>query len=135
MKNTIHLILGDKRNHTDTVIIKTNFTIKQLKSAYIKGAKKIGFDLSKSICTAFDDTQICFEDYSKLMDAGLIMKEIFKQEKYLIQKIKYEDNLLVDIDSFAKIWLFIAKLGNKNFNYKIQNVKNVINIGGKGLLE
>lgn len=129
LKHVIKLVVGDYSSEghgqTDSIVIRSNLTNKEMVEAKVIGAKKIDFKFDK-FCKDYEDNVIPFKEFKKLIDAGII-KEMGWYES------KEEEDLYADPDTFADIFLFLVKLGNEKFEYKISNADSVINIGGYGL--
>lgn len=129
LNNVIKLVVGDYsydgHGQTDSIVIKSNLTNKEMVEAKVIGEKKINFKLDK-FCKNHEDNVIPFKEFKKLIDAGLI-KEMDWYES------DEEEDLYADPAIFADIFLFLVKLGNEKFEYKISEADSVINIGGYGL--
>lgn len=132
MKNLIKLVVGDwshdGHNQTDSVQILSNLSKNSINRAYENGSYKIGFDFKNSICVEYEDNSLCKEKLNILLDHGLWPDDAESLKKD-------EEELYLDSDQFIDIYLFIAKLGDSGFKYKIINYEEnpSINIGGYGL--
>ncbi len=132
LTNTISLVLGDwshdGHGHTDTVVILSNLTNKQIESAYKKGTKKVGFDFIKDVASDYEDSKISEEQLNKLISLGLKGWDKVGDESD-------EDALYLYTEAYADIYLFIVKLGNEEFEYKILEgeLNPEIHIGGYGM--
>jgi hypothetical protein len=129
MKHTINLVTGDwsgdGHSQTSTQMIRSNLTRKELEGAYKKGAKKTGVDLTNGVAEDYEDSSFPHEDIEKLRDHG------FKPEDYLDE---YEEGMPggLDSESFYKVWLFIATVGDPRFKYEEVQGES-INVGGYGV--
>jgi hypothetical protein len=132
MSNTISLVLGDwsgdGHEKTETIVLRSNLTNKQIEDAYKKGTNKVGFDFIRTIANEYEDNVISAEKLDALIELGL--KDFDR-----IGDDTDEDDYNLDTDSFADIYLFIVKLGNEDFEYKILVGESnpEIRIGGYGL--
>lgn len=126
MKNIISLVMGDRsgdgHGKTDTVIIKSNLSKKDLEKAYKKAIKIIGFDLAE-VASEYEDNYISEKLYLKLKKAG------FTEDYGESEDEKYQ----IFSEAYADIYLFFIKIGEPKFEYEIVDSSNSINIGGYGL--
>lgn len=125
----VNLIIGDSSNdgHGNSIIvtIESNLSITDLKSAFQKGSEYIGIDLYAVDCD-YQDPFISFEDQEVLEKAGFKFPEIIEYDP------DYGNGINTNV--YTEIWLFIVKVGNPNFKYKIVNSDlSIIDIGGYGL--
>ncbi len=130
MKHTITLTLGDwsrdGHNISDTVCIESNIDAKELQKAYRAGVEKTNVDLTKDIARDYEDGILPEDAFQKLATFGL--KDIFDKG--------IDDKKQLWTDSFAEVWLFIAKQGNAEFAYSLVNRHTSdIKIGGYGLYQ
>lgn len=132
MNNIIKLLVGDPSNDghgkTESLIIDSNLSIKQLESAYKKGSKTLKFDLFK-YCNDWEDAKIPFKEWKKLIDNGLDVKDFGCYDQI---EEEFDTSFLYSLDYFT-VYLFICKFGNNDFKYSITEEANVLNIGGYGL--
>jgi hypothetical protein len=138
-RHTISLTLGDwsrdGHNQTDQIIIKSNRTTEQIKKAYKKGVKLVGFDFSEEVASEYEDNRIREEELEKLRTAGYTQElddEYTKDE--LGEFADLAGTAALSSDTFAEIYLWIAKRGDPSFEYEVavDHTCN-INIGGYGL--
>jgi len=126
MTHKISLVLGDwshdDHNMTDMVTVEVNLTPAQIKKAYSAGTAIVGVDLTRDVCSEYED--------HKLSDAHY---EVFKKSGVLPDS---NEDSWMDSDTFAELYLWVCKQGDATFTYKIVANNNAsINIGGYGLFE
>lgn len=126
MKHTIKLIVGDwsgdGHEFTEDIIIKTNLDKRALRAAYEEGSKELGFDFQKEVCEEYEDNTIS-DKYVWILEGHGI--KVFPDGDF-------EEASALDVESYVRIWLGIAKLGNKTLEYEIMNIPYVA-VGGYGL--
>ena len=115
---------GDK---TDSRYINSNLTKEELEEAYKIGTNIIGFDFCEDVAAESEDmcmTQRHFKAISKHITLKGGWEDYYQQS----------ENSTIDLDtnSFCRIFLKIAKLGNPEFDYKFVEI-DTIEIGGYGL--
>ena len=122
LKYIVNLIVGDwsldGHNQTSSVTIESNLSKSEIKEAYKAGTAIVGFDLSSKVCIEYEDYKISEEHLSKLEKCGIT--------------VELDDGDL-NAETFALIYLDIAKLGNPDSEFVIVSSKAAINIGGYGL--
>lgn len=130
---------GDGHSKTITTVIRSNLDSEQIGEAYEKGSKKLGFNFIEEVAADYEDSSLDLDKLKALIDAGLNIKETFAYD----YEIKEVEKVLKDEDpegyhlwteSYRSIFLFIVKLGDKDFKYEISQ-GNQITIGGYGLFE
>lgn len=139
--NTINLVLGDwsgdGHNQTETITIYSNYTKEKLQEIYAKGWHKVGFDLTAVVCDEYEDNNISREAFDKLVQAGLTLEDLELTEydmKAARASLADENGIELNPYSFARIYLFIAKLGDEDKEFEYEIAKNTsITIGGYGL--
>jgi hypothetical protein len=118
----LQLVIGDTsydgHNITDSLIIDSNISERELMKAYYLGSEKLGFDLIGQVATDYQNCNI-----SKIFCQELINHGYNK---------KYLSSNCLSQDKFYDLFLFIVKLGNTDFKYTVVKIPN-INIGGYGL--
>lgn len=131
MVNIINLTIGDWSNDghgkTSSVTISSNLSEEEIRDAYSVGSKIVGFDLSESVCSDYQDTSLSVAYLSSLVKHG------FDEQSIYGYKRNHGGFHLVEQD-FVNIFLFIVKLGNSNFEFNIVK-NNEICIGGYGFFE
>jgi hypothetical protein len=140
---TIKLEVGDwskdGHNQSDVFLIQSNLTQQEIELAYKEGCKLVGFDFSKICCQEYEDSSIKAEHIKKLKAAGINFgsDDPDSDDNPLeFEEIPNDDgSQSLRPKSFCNIYLEIAKLGNKDFNYKyIKSSKDdSIKVGGYGL--
>lgn len=142
---TISLVVGDwshdGHEKTDTIVIKSSLTLKQLQSAYKKGTEKVGFDFMKTVATDYEESNIDRNKLKVLRDLGCetaVWEEDYKNSLSEKDKEIYagDDDKAVSISSeeYAEFVLFICTLGNKDLEYEfVEDKTSRWNIGGYGL--
>lgn len=126
----INLIVGDWSHDghgtTETVIVYANVDSRSLKNAFTKGSNDLlGFDFSEKCCDEYENDSIPPEVAQKLIDAGY---------ETAFEEYKTGEKMNFDVDEFAHVWMFLAKIGNPEIEYVFIKNEN-INIGGYGLFE
>lgn len=143
----INLIMGDPsgdgHGNIQYISIKSNLNKNAIQTAYEKGTKLLGFDFVDKVCADYEDNFLHKEEMNKLVKHGFNVDDLGSitsyEKKEALNFIKndemfYSNHLRLWTDSFSNIYLFIAKLGNKNFKYKILDENDSsIDIGGYGL--
>ena len=124
LKYIINLIVGDwsldGHNQTDTITIESNLGRSEIEDAFKAGSKLLDFNLTQKVCTDYEDDGISKVFIDRLRKFNIEVEF----DKY------YPGHL--NIDSFVKLWLDIAQLGNPKFQYELAGLAT-INIGGYGL--
>lgn len=116
---------GDGHNIRESIHIISNLDSKELEKAYKKGAKAIKYDPINKLCCDYEDSMISSEIIQKLSDAGYDFKDWELNEDD-------EDDINLDQDAFAHIILFVIKVGNPDFEFKLTRIDK-FEIGGYGL--
>lgn len=141
----VSLILGDwshdGHSQTDTVVLKSNLDKKDIQKAYAKGIKKLGFDFINEVCEEYEDSLLPKDKLDLLIKHGLTVKDLGLKTSYELDEFaeastnENSNGLSLWINSYTDIYLFIIKLGNKDFEYKILegDINPSIEIGGYGL--
>lgn len=145
--NFINLVIGDWSGDghglTETVMIKTSLTAKQINTAYNAGCDKIGFNLITSVCRHYDETRLDYDYYKKLKESGFDFRGFGWDKKTVAWIKEFESGQLDDSDGnepelylnqeqYLAIYLFFIKIGNPDFNcLKIDGSE--VRIGGYGL--
>lgn len=112
----------DGHGKTDDFIIETNLTRQELQSAYQNGSEMVGWDFVSCVAEGYEDNLFPLVKYERLQEFG---NEIAYD--------RYENDVYVDRDTFARTYLFIAKLGNPELVWKSIPDTVSIDIGGYGL--
>lgn len=144
LTHIVNLVVGDWSHDghsiTETVTVATNVSRVQLYKAYKTGAAKVGLDLEEEVAADFEDNLVQIEQWRKLEAAGLTLESVFNSKtcyelKNARQALAAGLPFHVYVEDYARIWLFIAQLGNPDVQYKVKPVDiATINIGGYGLL-
>jgi hypothetical protein len=126
MTNTINLVVGDwsddGHGKTDSYTIQTKTTRLELEKAFKKGQKIIGFNLDEDVCAEYEEYEL------KESEADKIREHL---PNFNIDDL--DDGCYMDSESFAILYMEIAKLGDPTIEYEIADNENSINIGGYGL--
>lgn len=111
---------GDGHEKTEVFIIESNLSPDEIKDAYAKGSKILGFNLIRKVCIEYEDNFIPFS-IAKILNSHLNTEfNIDGQLSLVIPK------------QWVDLYLKIVHLGNDSFKYGyIAGVD--INIGGYGL--
>jgi hypothetical protein len=160
LRHTVNLLLGDQsgdgHGKTNIVSIQSNLDAFSVAEAYEKGVEIIGVDLINDVAEGYEDNTLVQSDFDKLVKHGFTFEEDssledldedddiedFDDELESDLELEEDDDLLNDEepihlyeDTFVRIYLFIAKTGNPDFEYHLTDVNNIIAIGGYGLFE
>lgn len=139
----ITLSLGDwsddGHGKTKTFNIKCNLSLKNLKKAYLVGAKKLKVDIVNDIAADYEDAKIDDEQFEIFQSAGFIVDKSWfpyslnePDDFYLPKNDDQTFGLCVEI--FAQLYLFTCKIGDPNLQYElVKRNENIIDIGGYGL--
>jgi hypothetical protein len=125
----IELIVGDSsgdgHSQTDCYKIESNLDGVSLLKAYKAGAKAAGFSIEK-LCKPAETFSIKAKYIKKLIELGLEEWTLLKED---------EDNTPIEItaENYVDLWMFTAKLGNPNLEYRRNNDFLRLPIGGYGL--
>lgn len=125
--NRISLLMGDasKDGHeeTEALVIDTNRTRKELEKAYKKGARKLGHDFELKVANEYGKRRLAKPIFDELKRLGWPVPEGFGKTREL------------DTDTYADIWIFLAKLGDPKLEVYVQTPDPVeeIYIGGYAL--
>jgi len=143
------LVIGDPSDdghgRTDDYYYEINVeTYSQLLSAYQRGVKICGVDLTKNICCEYEDSGIKISDLRKLLAHGVlelteenlafIAEDIVADSFDEIDDNEYDHYFFGNFDNYHEIWLGIAKLGQPNLVYtSSSSYIEEFHIGGYGL--
>ena len=120
---------GDGHNITETTIIESNLTSSELYSAYIKGSKIVGFDLSEC-CSDYQDSKLQGQYIKMLRENGIDIIFDGRAEDPLDDE---DDGVNLMVEEFVEIYLNICKLARPEFEWKEVRLGN-LDIGGYGLM-
>lgn len=116
---------GDGHDHTATFIIESNLSLHGLRNAYEIGSSKLGFDFMSCVADEYEDSTISKKFLTKLEEFGY---------EHPLSDHRSEDKKHLSWDDYIDISMFICKLGDKSFEYKIVDDKfPTWEIGGYGL--
>ena len=149
MNNTITLVLGDwsgdGHDKTRMISILSNLDKDTLFAAYKKASKKLGFSFIDDVCGDYEDSLLPKEKLNILIKNGFKIENLGfnKTNTYLLNEANEafnesgSDGLYLSEETYTNIFLFIVKLGNKDFKYEILKGKlnPTLDIGGYGLFE
>ena len=125
------LILGDPFNKghekVEKIKLDSNLTLEEIEKAYQKGSQLIGVDVITQMFNSYDNNKISAILLNKLYKFGFSLSSLKKE---LFKKMDNVEIQLIKSD-FVDIVLFVVKLGNNNFNYKLIENKEWY-IGGYG---
>lgn len=127
IKHSINLVVGDAsgdgHNIRETILVSSSLDKKRLEKAYEKGAKIACVDLQNDVCSEYEDSAITNDVCEKLKLVGI---DVDHEEG---------DEVEIDADFFAELYMRIAKLGDPELEYDFPSVNIAeIDIGGYGLL-
>jgi len=126
--NVIQVVMGDwsqdGHNHTETVVIMSDHTAKQMEKAYKAGVKKCKFDIS-SFCEEYEDNTISNKMFLYFFNWGVEMEENYDEDA---------DHQPIGYSDFANIYLKTCEIGDPTFKYvRVDSNASSVNIGGYGL--
>ena len=138
--HTISLVVGDwsgdGHSMTDTIVIESSLDKKALGAAHQAGAKKLDINMD-DLCASYEDATCPADVWKKLKDAGIDNEQPIRSmladmdDKYSLDE---DGNASLYPESFAAIYLFLAKQGDPNLQYSVvEDRTSRINIGGYGL--
>lgn len=138
------LVLGDwsddGHGKTEIIIIHSNLDSEEITIAYNKASKKLGFKFMDDVCADYEDSGIPQEYLNTLIKNGLKLEAIFdtdydlKEAREVLEGDDPDETVGLWTHSYTQIFLFIVKMGNPEFEYKIvEDDSNRIDIGGYGL--
>ena len=125
--NRISLLMGDEsrdgHGETESLVLDTNRTRKELEKAYKKGARKLGFDFELKAANEYGTRRLAKPVFEALKKLGWPVPEGFEKTREL------------DTDIYADIWIFLAKLGDPKLEVYVQTPDSVeeLYIGGYAL--
>ncbi len=114
----------DGHAKSKSVLIRTNFSHKNILAAQAEAIEKIGFSFADEVADEYEDSQISETWEGRLSDVDIQVEYDGEFDR--------EDRSLT-VDSYTKVWLELAKLGNPDFKYQIIKADGWIPIGGYGL--
>jgi hypothetical protein len=152
----IELVVGDwsrdGHNQSESFTFNTNMPASEVAKAYKKGCEIVGFDLSKDIASDYEENRIGWDNLQTLRSFGLpegslddeTTPEQSKKQNEMWQNTSYLKNspnatrdwsgACLSPETFCNIYLFIAKLGNPELEYKpALTYSDKLTIGGYGL--
>jgi hypothetical protein len=121
---------GDGHRECDEVVILSNLLANELPPAFQKGSEVLGFNVQK-LLDEYEESTIPAEYVRTLSKHGILKDWGFDTE----EKLTEDWDLACEISQYVSLWLRIAKLGNPNFEYEVQETRSLPNvyIGGYGL--
>jgi hypothetical protein len=131
LNNTISLVLGDwssdGHGKTDTITLKSNLSRTEVVAAYEAGTKTLGFDFIEKVADEYEDGSLRNPELEILLSHGLNLKDVGIEDE-----VDEDEGVSLWVETYANIYLFIVKLGNKDFEYEFCG-SDSIQIGGYGL--
>lgn len=133
LKHKIRLILGDPggdgHGRSSEQIIASNLTGAEVKQAHRLGTKQLGFDFSANICSDYGDSRVSNIDAEKFKELGCTLFDEMESCDF-----DEDEGYSIWRDEYVKLYLFLCKLGNPEFEYeRISNTMDMVHIGGYGL--
>lgn len=131
-KHRICLTVGDwsrdGHEQSDDIYILSSLDKDSLAGAYKKGVETIGFDLEKEL-NEYEEGVISSDKLRLLSKHGLLEDWGFDEEN-----LSEDWELYHEIDTYAELWLRIAKVGDPQleFEYVNDNIPT-LHIGGYGI--
>jgi len=97
------LFIGDWNNnghgHCDTLIIRSNKAVEEVRKAYFKAVENTNINLANYLCAEYEDCYICKDQVEELTNCGINLKlnsaQLDRLEKDLLAYVDYEQ--FVDI--------------------------------------
>ncbi len=120
----INLMVGDVSHEshciTETILIESSLTKPDINRAYRVGTRIVGFDF----CAQFgrEECMLPKETCKKLLKAG-----------YCMDIGNEDEELYLESQTYADIFLFICKLGIPDFKYSFVDTQKYL-LGGKALV-
>lgn len=143
-ENLITLVLGDPwadgHGMSDRINISSNLTDGEITKAYQKGKKKLSFNFD-GVAEDYEDSHLEKAKWEEFLKLGFSNPEYEKEYGEIYQPgdtydpDDEESDLVLDSEGFARLYLFLVKLGNDKFEYEMLSDKlnPTIDIGGYGL--
>lgn len=136
MKFQLTLVVGDwsddGHGKTQTFTIRTNRSPASIMSAYDRGSKKLGFDLSVDVASDYEDYLLDEEKWAAFVKHGLTDDDIVVSDGF---ESTSAYALSLYPAKFADLYLFIVKLGEPEFQCVSMGNSDSIEIGGYGLFD
>jgi hypothetical protein len=127
-QNKIELIVGDWSNdghgRTRMFTIASNLTKAELEKAYEAGVKIVGFD-PKHFVEDYQQSYLPAEQILRLIELGI--------KDWVAPDDDDDEDVEIYPDAYKDIWLFVAKLGNPEFEFELNVPSETIKVGGYGL--
>jgi len=130
---------GDGHGQMDKINILSNLDKKEVLKSYKKGSKILGFNFIDDVCADYEDTFLPKKHLESLIEQGFKFANLSSYDKKNLKECLEEDcdgnGFSIWIDHYTDIFLFVVKLGNKDFEYEVlkEELCPTINIGGYGL--
>lgn len=121
---------GDGHGKSETIVINSNIDANDIKVAYKKASKELGFDLVNNVCSDYEDNFVPKDIFDILVKNGMEY-DLFDYEKNQLEAADTR-GVSISYNEYLNIYFFIVFFGNKDFEYEITN-HPVIDIGGYGL--
>jgi len=124
----VSLLMGDdsKDGHgeTESLLVEVNVTLKGLEKAYKKGARKLGYDFEVKAASEYGKRKLSKKVFEKLKELGWSVPAGFER-----------CGRVLDTDTYADIWIFLAKLGDPELEVYVQTPDGIdeLPIGGYAL--
>lgn len=135
LTHVVNLVLGDwsgdGHSKTDFITIRSSLSPVALAKAYNMGCKIVGFDLSNEVASDYEDSRIRGEELKKLRAAGYTKELDDEYPENDSGNEEYDGTALLDSDTFAEIYLWVAQKGNPKLQYEVDRSR--LDIGGYGL--
>lgn len=153
--NIISLVLGDwsddGHGKTATCVVKSTGTARDVEAAYNAGVDTLVFqygdairDMLDSLCEDYEDDAIPGQLRAWLVEAGIlhfnVENHVFGEYcmnrslgQYAWEALDDDEDGRLDIDTFAEIYVGIARLGGIDIELVPDTHDYVVKIGGYGL--
>lgn len=114
---------GDGHEKHRDWIVCSNLSKAEINDAYLAAVKKLGFDPTDNF-DEYEANRLPSDQADKLIENGFEFVD------------RYEDGTVYFYpQALFDLFLFMVKLGNPEFEYKVGKNDNVIYIGGYGLFQ
>lgn len=139
----------DGHGLTETWVIESNLSRKELEAAYKKGKKVMDVDLVEDVCEEYEDDKISIDLIKKLNETGFDINKLhpivkgklsIDEEGEIVGKPELDEfdinhaGISIGSENFKDIYLHFCKVGNANFKFKeLSSREEVVQIGGYGL--
>lgn len=118
---------GDGHCHSDTILIKSNYSAEELDEAFERVKKVSGLDFTH-ICSESDDDIIYEKELNILVKIGVLDKSIVDERKIDNEFHVYDANELTDI-ALSTIMIFEPTFKYEYYKIQAEHCKTLTGIG------